>query len=160
MKKYILALDDTQRSFQCFAIQSDLEDYKLAFCINSLLNISLERIPDHTILDKNKVEYSFTAYMYDDEARMAIWSLISNVSHPKLTTSTQSLQDALFNELESIHQVRLIPDFKGIHYWLIIDCEELDVTAEIKTLRMHAGITSISKVEIQSSKHWPNLLLY
>lgn len=160
MKKHILALDETERSFQCFAIQSELADYELAFSINAHLGIGLERIPDHILRNKDKVDYSFTAYMYDDEVRMAIWSLISNVSHPQTGASLQPDQSALFGNVETIHRMRLIPEYKSINYWLLIDCDELDVSEEVRKLRMQAGITSVMKIDIQSSKHWSNLLLY
>ncbi|MFN4298351.1 MAG: IPExxxVDY family protein [Thermaurantimonas sp.] len=160
MKKHILTLEETHRSFQCFAIQSELADYELAFCINAHLSISLERIPDHKLRYKDRVDYSFTAFVYDDEGRMAIWSLISNVSHPQIGASLQPDQSALFENEEIIHRTRLLPDFKSIDYWLLIDCDELDLSEEVKKLRMQAGITSILKIDIHSSKYWSNLLLF
>ncbi|MCX8148338.1 IPExxxVDY family protein [Thermaurantimonas aggregans] len=159
MKKHILTLDETQRSFQCFAIQTQLSDYELAFCINSALNIGLERITDHK-LSKETEEFNFSAFMYDDEMRLTIWSLISNVSHPSMRQIKQNFQNVLFDELETSLRIYLVPDFKGIDYWLMIDCEDVDLSEEIKLLRNQHGISSIMKVDIHSFKHWSNLLLY
>lgn len=160
MKKHHLRLDEGTSKLVCYAIKTHLTDFEIAFRINAVLGLSLERIPDHSIKISGDIEYSFSTFVYDDEQRMLQWHLISNRSHLTTLPQQNTSRPSLLENLETQSQIYLIPDQRTTNYWLLTDCDEVDIAHEVKKLGAIDAIESVTRTNIKVSKYWSNLLLY
>ncbi|MGV3461534.1 MAG: IPExxxVDY family protein [Flavobacterium sp.] len=105
--------------FELIAIHSALEDYRLAYFINSALGIMLERCDAGIGIKVKDGETSFSRYDYEDPDGCA-WSLIQNKDK---ITSRQDGPASLFGEegMSITTNVHLLPEFKKVDYILKIE---------------------------------------
>ena len=104
------------------AIQSNLEDYRLAFFINVALRLQLSKENKSITLTSKSIESHFSHYLFDDENNYLTWRLINNHSTSS-EEKTLSAQKDLFSQSEENIALTtfLIPELKRFDYLLIID---------------------------------------
>ena len=145
---------DFDHDYTLIGIHSMLEDYHMAYYLNSQLNLYLSRYKDD--LDFKSRNCSFSLYTFDDEVTFTNWSLISN-KYASVSDLTQD-QRNLFGEETRISY--LIPEKKRVDYFVKVFGLESDQILN-KTLqkinRIHKVITSYS-IDVMELKSRDNLI--
>ena len=77
MSKLVLDLD-FDFDFSLFGISSHVSNYRLAWGINKLLEIDLERIDDVDLSFDSNQKGNFSLYRFDDEESYTVFHLLSN----------------------------------------------------------------------------------
>jgi len=114
----VLTLDyENDHEYTLIGIHATLEDYRLAFKLNSALNIHLERAPED--LDFGKSQVRFSLYTYDCNTTFSSWALIANKYAFK--NDTHQMGDYLFKENYEVGV--LIKEQNKVDYFLKIDSE-------------------------------------
>ena len=91
----VLTLDyENEHGYTLIGIHATLEDYRLAFKLNTALNIQLKRIPED--LDFGTSQIRFSLFTYDCNTTFASWALIANKYYFK--NDNQQMEDYLFKE--------------------------------------------------------------
>ena len=106
--------------FTLVAVHSNIEDYRLAYLLNSHLGISLARRKQD--LDYNNGISSYSIFEWYDCKSLTTWSLVSNIC--KKESFQNSTDQLFFNSLEKItRKFYLLPEHKNVNYFLKIDNE-------------------------------------
>jgi len=116
-----LSLDEFSfEEFKLIAIQTPLEDYKVAFTLNKMLDMRFVKEPNEIFFTNENGTGSFSHYSYEDSKHDLIWSLVQNKS---FIQNNSSEQDSLFTEINHKFdsQVNLIPELNKFDYLLKID---------------------------------------
>lgn len=119
MAVHKLIIDDFEcESYQLIAIHCSLEDYRLAYLLNSQFNLQLKRKDK----DLDFIVAKYSVFEWADQNQMLTWNLVSNTCKVE---ENQHEQDAtsLFNNRSSMKTYNLIPEYKSANYMLKIDCE-------------------------------------
>src|SRR5690606_4171765 len=105
------------------AIQSNLEDYRLAFFINTNLPLQLCKEKKDISLNNNQIESRFGHYLYEDEDNDLTWRLIDNHStNSEKKAETTSTNDLFAQMEENIALTAfVIPELKRFDYLLVIE---------------------------------------
>ena len=144
-----LVFDDLEcDSYQLIAIHCSLEDYRLAYLLNSHLNLRLKR-------KQNDLDFSVAAYSifeWEDQNHMRTWNLISNICKVEKNQQEQDTS-SLFQDRNSIQVYNLVPEYKEANYFLKIDCE----SNASKEKRMVNSILSIPQIVTAYSIDTENL---
>lgn len=126
-----LSLDEFSfEEFKLIAIQTSLEDYKIAFSLNKTLEMCFIRNPEEILLTNEKGSGYFSHYTFEDSKHDLIWNLVQNKSFVK---NTSQQKNSLFTEInhEFDSQIHLIPELKNFDYLLKIDeideCYNIDL---------------------------------
>lgn len=124
MKIHKLNIQDfNEIDYSLIAVHTTLEDYHLAFLINSQLKISLKKDKEEIISNSDSVEAAFTKFSFEDEKCGLLWSLIQN----QKWIETKQPQDGFFVfEEPQKKKVFLLPEFKNVDYFLKIEEMETD----------------------------------
>mgnify|MGYP001270466876 FL=1 len=77
MSKLVLDLD-FDFDFSLFGISSHVSNYRLAWGINKLLEIDLERVDDVDLSFDSNQKGNFSLYRFDDEESYTVFHLLSN----------------------------------------------------------------------------------
>jgi hypothetical protein len=113
MSKVLTLGYEYEHDYHLMAINSTLDDYRLAYYLNKKLAIYLERQPNNIdFTDKN---CSFTWYNYDCNQTFTTWALVAN-KHVFTTKNTE--RPTLFAEESKISY--LISEKKKVDYFLKI----------------------------------------
>lgn len=114
MTTYSLEIDDfSDDDYTLIAVHTSIEDYKLAFLMNTYLQTSFKRTNYDLDFKRGNSNSFYSVYEYTNKKEGYDWFLISNVY------KTQSLSDGLFNESES--KTFLIPEKKRVDYFFKIE---------------------------------------
>ncbi|PTX60597.1 hypothetical protein C8N46_106243 [Kordia periserrulae] len=110
--------DDT---YTLIAIHCSAEDYRLAYLLNSNLNLRLARKEED--LDYNYMEASFSIYEWNDEKNFVKWNLVANTSKKEVEQVASA--GSLFSEQTGKRTVSkyLIPEQKRVDYFVKISSE-------------------------------------
>jgi hypothetical protein len=154
-----LSLDNffDEASFTLIGIHTSIEDYRLAYLLNSKLNIQLKRKkPD---LDfSNNANYSI--YEWEDNKQLITWNLVSNIC--KVETTNTKLDNSLFSNTGKIIETYfLLPELKKINFLLKINDEEFSASKSKKITSMIqeiAPIVTAYEIEIEQLKSKNNLI--
>ncbi|AWM13476.1 IPExxxVDY family protein [Flavobacterium sp. NRK F10] len=107
--------DFISTDYELIAIHSNLEDYRLAYFINQLLNIKLQKNSNAIEVSVLDSKSSFEHFIFDDEIQDICWHLVENKS--VLTTKQQTA--SLFDNVDAT--IHLVPEFKKADYILKVD---------------------------------------
>lgn len=100
--------------YELIAIRTDLEDYKLAFWLNKILDLQLKN--DLNIeLQTKKGKSVFSHFFFEDTQQDLFWHLISNKS--QVDTVVQNI--GFFNNIETVEY--LLPEVKTADFILKIE---------------------------------------
>lgn len=137
------------------AIQSNLEDYRLAFFINTNLHLQLCKEKKDISLNNNQIESRFGHYLYEDEDNYLTWRLIDNHSTSSEKKADAASANDLFSQMEENIELTsfLIPELKRFDYLLVI--EETDNFFDTENLITH--IENIPQVSAVYLADWENL---
>ncbi|PKQ45920.1 IPExxxVDY family protein [Confluentibacter flavum] len=122
MAVHKLILDDffEEAPYTLIAIYCAVEDYRLAYLLNSYLKIRLNRKPSD--LDYNNGKSNFSIFEWVDPKYLSTWNLVHNVC--KSEVYQKANQQSLFDSEEKITKTfYLIPEYKQVNYFLKIDSE-------------------------------------
>ena len=70
--------DFEEDNYTLIAIHCSIEDYRLAYLLNTNLDLKLARKWED--LDYNYLEASFSIYEWNDEENFVTWNLVTNIS--------------------------------------------------------------------------------
>ena len=130
----VLTLDyENEHEYTLIGIHATLEDYRLAFYLNSLLDIRLKRQPED--LDINSEMSMFSLFTYDCKHTFSSWSLIANKHIFDANSNVKS--SYLFQE--DYQTIVLIKERKQVDFFLKIesdfDTEELnEIMKKVNTI--------------------------
>lgn len=132
MSKVILLDYENDHDYQLIGIHTYLEDFRLAFYLNTLFNTNLKRLPKDLDFEANNA--SFCLYTYDCEKTFTYWSLIAN----KSTYVYEDKNQPLFSEQQ--HTSVLIKEKKQVDYFLKVE-------GEISNKKLDQMVTQINNVK-------------
>lgn len=114
-----LLVDDFQdESFILLGIHCSLHDFRVAYLLNTALNINLKRNPND--LDYKYTSASFAIYEWQDKGRQVTWNLVANICKKEEEALTSS--GLLFkNNQRIIKHYNLLPEHKTVNYLLKIE---------------------------------------
>ena len=102
--------------YELIAIHSTLEDNKLAFLLNSVLEIQLKKNDFDIEIAISEGKSSFSNFIFDDKKNDVVWSLIENKT-TILNAANKSSQ--LFDDIDIT--VFLLPEYKKVDFLLKIE---------------------------------------
>lgn len=124
MAVYKLIEDFYEHSYTLIAIHCSLEDYKMAYFLNSFINTKFARLSFNLKLSDKA---SFSIYEWMDKINETTWNLISNISGIDLEEST----GILFKKDKSMIINYFIPEYRKVDYFLKIDNENIFETSNM-----------------------------
>ena len=158
MALHKLLVDDFyDDSFTLLALHCNLEDYRLAYLINTYLNLALKRSSKD--IDFEYVTASYALFEYEDESKQIIWNLISNVCK-KEEESLISTGMLFENQGKSIKTYNLIPEFKNVNYLLKIDGDGAYINERpiLNKLNEIPQVVTAYNIEVSELKSRDNLI--
>ena len=114
VKKYKLECE-IDHDYFLIGIHSVLEDFRLAYLLNSEFNINLKRVSKN--IEFSKKEGSFSNFDFEDQASFCYWSLISNKFVEEQEVSKNQL--SIFEQISNTYV--LISEKKNTDYFLKIE---------------------------------------
>ncbi len=130
MQVHTVSFDDFScANYYILGIHSTLEDYQLAYLLNSFLGINFKRSLNDIDFKNKTNEAYFPLYEYTDYNTDNDWFLISNIYKTNIKESNKGL----FSENET--RLYLIPEKKKVDYFLKLEGEftrnQIDKTIEV-----------------------------
>ncbi|MEZ4787923.1 IPExxxVDY family protein [Flavobacterium haoranii] len=150
-----ILIDDLLSSdYELIAIHSNLEDYRLAYLINKVLEIKLTKNDFDVELKSKDGKSIFEHFIFDDELQDLCWHLVSNKSNYISKNSNLGL----FDDVNAT--MSLIPEFKTADYILKIDNTDDYFEPEIilKKLNEITNVSLVYKIEQNKLKSKNNLI--
>lgn len=144
MKVHKLDIDEfNEVDYDLIAINTAVEDYRLAFFLNESLNLSLSRLKEDIVLhDEEGKEVGFSVYGYEDEQQHLYWSLVQN----QQWTENRKDESSLFEDFRK--KLFLLSELKNVNFFLKIQGSHFDLD-EIQDI-----LTKIKKIEKVSAAFW------
>lgn len=113
--------DFEEDKYTLIAIHCSTEDYRLAYLLNTKLNLKLARKSED--LDYNSMEASFSIYEWNDEQNFMKWNLVANISKKevvRVANTTSLFSDQNGTQLISKY---LIPERKRVDYFIKVESD-------------------------------------
>ena len=154
MAVYKLLDEDFEHAYTLIAIHASLEDYRLAYFINSVLNLRLKRMDRRDVASYNANVIAFEWY---DEIQLILWDLLKN----KTTEKTLPLNSGVFEDNETTRTEYVVPEYSRADYLLKIDDQQgaYNATEEVvRELKKIPGIITTYTIEVQELKSKNNLI--
>ncbi|MBC8754124.1 IPExxxVDY family protein [Kordia sp. YSTF-M3] len=128
--------DFEEDNYTLIAIHCSTEDYRLAYLLNTNLNLKLARKQED--LDYNYMEASFSIYEWDDEENFVTWNLVANTS--KKEVEQMASAGSLFSDQKGKRTISkyLIPEQKRVDYFVKISSESYLKSSKIIVSRINA----------------------
>src|SRR5690606_17533407 len=144
VKVHKLDIDEfNEVDYDLIAINTAVEDYRLAFFLNESLNLSLSRLKEDIVLhDEEGKEVGFSVYGYEDEQQHLYWSLVQN----QQWTENRKDESSLFEDFRK--KLFLLSELKNVNFFLKIQGSHFD-SDEIQDI-----LTKIKKIEKVSAAFW------
>lgn len=102
--------EELEYNFCLVAIHSSLENYKVVFLLNKLLNLKLQRNKEDLVVNTEKGNVSHAIYTYEDVYKSCTYSAIENKASVNVTQEIQGLFGAQLFEKETSLFVRDLPN--------------------------------------------------
>lgn len=144
-------------NFVLIAIHSALEEHRLSYFINQILDIQLKRAEKDLDFNYKSVQAVYTLYKFHDEANMCNFYLVNNKfkGKPNVTISSGSL----FSEEPDAVTTYLISEFKKVDYFLKIEDGSEKVTVEtLHKLNKVSQIDTAYTIEYSKIRNKENLI--
>lgn len=152
-----LTIDDFYSSdFELIAIHTSLEDYKLAYQVNKMLELSLAKNQKEISIKSNEGTGFFSWFCYEDNQHDLEWNLVAN----KTSVASNELNNSLFNEMSISVQMHLIPELKKADYLLKIENldDRFDTKKVIHKLSEIKQVSTTYIVDAENIKSINNLI--
>jgi hypothetical protein len=146
--------DDT---YSLLAMHCSLEEYRVAYLLNSFLDIKLKRLSSD--LDFEYTTASYPIYEWEDKEEQITWNLFSNICKKEEESLTSS--GSLFSKQGKIVRTfNLIPEYKNVNYFLKIDYEGNPVSERtiINKIQGIPQIATVYSINIEDLKSKDNLI--
>lgn len=154
-----LSLDDffDDEGFTLIGIHTSLEDYRLAYLLNTKLNIQLKR-------GKKDLDFSnhatYSIFEWNNEKQLITWSLVSNIC--KLETVNTEISHSLFSDSGKLTEtIYLLPELKKVNFLLKISEENLPenkVQKILNNIQEIAQIVTAYSIDLDQLKSKNNLI--
>ncbi|MFX0556208.1 IPExxxVDY family protein [Maribacter sp. CXY002] len=139
-------------SFLLIALHSVLEDYSIAYRLNSILKSNFKRTKKDFDLGAYK---SFACYEWQDEYNDRYWLLMGNQSLKQELINNNNL----FQNETTYSTPRLIPELKDVDYFLKIQMDDSVVSEDItKTILGMPKVMAAYEVDANKLKSKNNLI--
>lgn len=155
MAVHRLALGDFDcYSYQLIAIHCSIEDYRLAYLLNSHLNLRFKRKQK----DLDFPVGSYSIFEWEDQNQMLKWNLVSNVC--KVEKAHKLNSTLLFENQSSVSTHYLIPEYKSANYLLKVDHESgfYGEKRVIGTILSIPQVVTAYSIDIENLKSKTNLI--
>lgn len=126
--------------YELIAIHTTLEDYRLAYFLNQLLTLQLQKNPINLEIKSKDGKSSFSHFSYEDEKQDIVWNVIEN------KTSIIASNNKKSGFFESVDMTAFVlPEFKKADFILKIENIEPDFNLD-EIIAVVSGIKQISLV--------------
>ena len=147
--------DFISEDYELIVIHSSLEDYKLAYAINTILETRLIKNESNIEIAISEGKSAFSNYIFDDEENDVQWSLIENKT---TIVNSKKKTSQLFDAIDIT--VFLLPEYKKADYLLKIenidyDFDEEDMIEKILSIK---NVTTAYTIETTNLKSKNNLI--
>ncbi|AVR47336.1 IPExxxVDY family protein [Christiangramia fulva] len=124
MQSHKMLLEVEEEPFSLIAIYASMEGFKMAYLLNKVLKIHLEREREDVDFNFDDYRAAFPLYTFKEARTQCSFHLVANKfkGEPKKIVSSGSLFD---EEEISPKEVYLIPEYKKVDYFLKIG-EEIE----------------------------------
>jgi hypothetical protein len=147
-------------NFNLFAIHTQLEDFRIAFFINKVLQIHLIKNKNDIVVNSKNKEINFSHFLYEDEANDSNWDLFQNKSKVYNQMKLNNLD--LFQGLNTKYQTNsyLISEYKKVDYFLKINQYNfvLKNNEIINLIQSIERVSAVYLVETENLKSKNNLI--
>lgn len=138
---YLTFCDLDEQDYQIIAIHTVLQDYKLAFLLNSDLGFKFKRIVpdlDYVIEEKNAF---FSSFKFEDSKNLIDWYLIKNKYKVK----------DVYNKVDGLGLFQAEESFTGQYVYLQPEIKEADFIVKIQgdflDSKLKSFLHKINKIE-------------
>ena len=147
--------DFVSDDYELIAVHSSLDDYKLAYTLNKVLDIQLSKNLANIEVAIPEGKSAFSNYIFDDEESDVQWSLIENKT---TIVNSKKKTSQLFDQVDIT--VFLLPEYKKADYLLKIenidyDFDEEDMIEKILSIK---NVTTAYTIETTNLKSKNNLI--
>src|SRR5690606_22975729 len=104
MAVYKLLDEDFKHAYTLVAIHASLEDYRLAYFINSVLNLRLRRMDSQDVASYNA---NICAFEWFDEINDTFWGLLKN----KIQLEIGNFNQGLFENNDTMRTEYVVPEY-------------------------------------------------
>ena len=147
-----ISADFYDDSFRLIAIHSDLEDYAIAYAINSSCGLFLKRMEKDLCFEENA---SFAVFDWDDELNDLYWTLISN----KCVVEEVIPSGGLFGNNTSVRTDHLVKERKEVDYFLKVDAsDEPLIEQKVRLINKISQVITAYPLDTQTLKSKRNLI--
>lgn len=108
---------EEEDEFFLWGIRSSERDYRVAYLLNSALDLAFEKCRNNVLSKTKKGSYEFSLFEYRPESGFAEWYLLSNAGYG-LKKSEESI--GLFGGDEIVEQALFLPSHKTFDYFIIV----------------------------------------
>jgi len=149
----ILINDFISDNYELIAIHTTIDDYKMAYLLNSSLEIQLKKNEKEIEVAIPGGKSAFNNFIFEDKKKDIVWSLIANKT--SFLTNEQKHSDLFGNEAVTVY---LLPEFKKVDYFLKIEnidyeFDESKMIAEILKIKNISSVYTIEKKQIKSKNN-------
>ena len=151
----LLLEDFHDDEFSLIAIHCSLEDFRLAYYINSHLNLRLARRRDD--LDFEYTKASYAIYEFIDDHHFTDWHLVANICKREEEALTSS--GSLFQQAQKIVRTySLLPEYQNVNYILKIQSDngavnERQIVNQIKEIPHVIAVFAIDCSTLKSKNN-------
>jgi hypothetical protein len=142
--------DFEEDNYTLIAIHCSTEDYRLAYLLNTNLNLKLGRKSED--LDYNYMEASFSICEWNDDENFIKWSLVANISKKEIERIASA--GSLFSDQKGKQLVSkyLIPEQKRVDYFIKIENENYSKSSKIIVSKVNAIVEVITAYTINPNQ--------
>ncbi len=160
MGNHKLHIDDFEDlEYSLIAIHTNLENFRLGFFINKILNLELRKNEIEISIYIKDGKTSFASLVYDDEIKAIYWNLLENKNEVIVNKTNPMIDLFSENKIKTIKKVYLLPEFKKVDYFLKINhsgaIDEQEIISKLQTIDR---ISTIYNVDIDTIKNKNNLI--
>ncbi len=143
--------------YDLIAIHTTIEDYHLAYLLNTNLPILLARNKTDIQISTQQGVAHVPLFDFECPLHGSIWSLVGNQGE---VASSTGFGDGLFtaSSVEFATKVYLLPEFKKVNYFIKIESPSLAITEIIKSINTIDKISTVYSVETDKIKSINNLI--
>jgi hypothetical protein len=156
MALHKLLVDDFyDDSYKLIAVHCGLEDYRLAYLLNKVLGLKLERKDKD--LDFQYLTSFYSIFEWNNEAQYVTWNLVANVCKKEEDSLYSS--GTLFKTSEKTLQTfHLISEHKSVDYFIKISDEiqntdENMIISKIQSIPQIVTCYAVDPLKIKSKDH-------
>ena len=147
-------------NFNLFAIHTQLEDFRLAYFINKILQIKLVKSRTDIVVENKKNEINFSRFLFEDIKNDSYWDLFQNKS--KVYNFQKSTSLELFQDLNTkyLSNSYLISEYKKVDYFLKIDVNNnfLNNNEILNLIQSIGRVSTVYSIETSTLKSKNNLI--